>query len=130
MRRAIGIVMLALAAACGSDKITGAGTENITGSYALKTINGSALPTVVVQAPDDKLEVTTGTLDLHSDNSYLLTFELRETQGTTVTTDALIESGTFSRSSNAVSFHPSDDSGTWAASYASGGTLTATVDGV
>lgn len=130
MRRAMGIVMLALAAACGSDKISGAGSESIIGSYALKTVNGGTLPTVVVQAVDDKLEVTAGTLDLHTDGSYLLVFNLRETQGTTVTEDQSIESGTYTRSSTAVTFHPSDPSGNWTASYATGGTLTVSEDGV
>jgi hypothetical protein len=130
MRKAIGFVLLALALACGGDKVSGPGSESIAGSYSLTTIDGAALPTVVVQAPDDKLEVTTGSLSLHGDNSYLLTFNLRETQGGTVTVETLSESGAYSRASETVSFHPSDDSGDWSASYASGGTLTATLDGV
>ncbi|MFL5614958.1 MAG: hypothetical protein ACJ796_14940 [Gemmatimonadaceae bacterium] len=130
MRMAIGILLLTLAVGCGSDKINGPGNESVVGSYALKTMNGATLPTVVIQTPDDKLEVITGTLDLHTDGSYLLVFDLRETQGTAVTDDQSIESGTYSRSNTAVSFHPSDNSGVWSASYASGGILTVTEAGV
>jgi hypothetical protein len=130
MRTAMGILLLALATACGGDKVNGPGAESISGSYALQTLNGAVLPTVVAQAPDDKLEVTAGTLDLHTDGSYLLVFNLRETQGTTVTEDESIESGTYTRSSTVVSFHPSDPSGSWTAAYTAGGTLTVTEDGV
>src|SRR5437764_12682350 len=99
MRNAMGFVLLGLALACGGDKSSGPGNESITGSYSLTTVNGAALPAVVAQVPDDKLEVTTGTLALHSDNSYLLTLSLRETSAGTVTVETLSESGTYQRAS-------------------------------
>jgi len=124
MRTSRGFLLVALALACGGDNVNGPTTESVAGNYSLTMVNGSPLPFVVAEVRDDKLEVTAGSLSINADNSYALTFGLRETQGATVTTETVTEAGTYHRSSNTLSFHPNDDSGDWSASYASGGTIT------
>jgi len=127
MRKSIGLLIALLGLACGSDKMVG--PESVAGNYSLKTVNGLALPFVVIQSGRESLEVTSGALSVNGDNSYVLTFDLRETQDATVTIETTTEEGTYHRSGNALSFHPNDDSGDWSAAYASG-TLTMTTDGV
>lgn len=130
MRKSMGFLLVALALACGGDKVAGPDAEGVVGSYSLRTVNGLALPFVVAEAAGDRLEVTSGALSVNADNSYVLTFNLRETVDGSVSNDTGTEEGTYRRTNNTLSFHPNDDSGDWSASYASGGTLTMTYDGV
>ena len=130
MRNLLCTALVAVAlTACGGDKATGPNSEAITGSYALKTVDGASLPVVVAQEVNAKLEVTSATLSLNGDNTYSFTVQLRETQGTTISTGSSSEVGTYQRTNNAVAFHPSDNSGDWSAAYATGGTLTAIIEG-
>lgn len=70
--RAIAIGMIAFAAACGSDSGTPTTPEETTpvGNYTVSTVNGKALPAAVIDDPDLKVEVTTGTLVLTTDGKY------------------------------------------------------------
>jgi len=70
--RVIAASMIAFAIACGSDSGPTTPPEETTpvGSYTISTVNGKALPAAVIDDPDLKVEVTTGTLVLTTDGKY------------------------------------------------------------
>ena len=132
-RRYLAALALALAACGGSDKSTGPG-GTLEGTYALKTINGRALPAVVFQIPDDKVEITSGSVTMNANNSFSETVTLRETiTGSPVEETPITCPGTYTRSGSAITFsepETEDCGGTYTGTWSSGNTLTVNFGGV
>ena len=58
-------LLLVLSAACGDST----GPDSIAGRYVLKSIDGSPLPVVIFQMFSDKVEVTSGYLQINADGT-------------------------------------------------------------
>jgi hypothetical protein len=101
MKRSAFLLTLVLAlAACDS---TGP-DATVTGSYTLRTANGSNLPFVVQQILNDRVEITSGGLDLDGDHTFTATFGVRTVQSGTTSNTTETESGTWAQTGNQLSF--------------------------
>jgi hypothetical protein len=78
---------------------------SVRGTYQLQDIDGAALPATLFETVDGELQITSGTMVLRSDNSYVETLELRAVydDGTTETATN-IENGTYSLAGGTVTF--------------------------
>ena len=138
MLRFLQVVMVILAGglltACGDGggdggDATGPGGTSIFGTYTLETINGSSLPFVVFQVGNDKVEITAGSVQLNSDNTYSVSVTFRLTEAGTVTTETDTGAGTFTATGSTIQFSDAGDgSGPFTGSI-SGNTLTIIDDG-
>ena len=122
------VALVALGACGGGDKSTGP-SGTIAGTYSLKTVNGAALPAVVVQIGADKLEVTSGSVTMNSDNTFNGVTAFRETSSGVVDESSAVCSGTYSRSGSNVTFtetETEDCGGSYPGTWSNGNTLTVT----
>ena len=97
MRGLKSFVMVAVLVACGcsGDKTTAPG-ESMSGSFTLRTLNGSPLPGLLIQDPTGKLEVTAGTLNFNADKTWSGTVTARFTSvGGGTTTQTIAGNGTY-----------------------------------
>ena len=80
---AIGVAVLS---ACSSEKTAGP-SGSIEGTYSLQTVNNSTLPYIVDQGTSGgvsfKREIISGAATINANRTYNLTFEVRETTGST-----------------------------------------------
>ena len=121
-------LMLAAAvlAACGGDSATGPGS--VTGAYELQTIDGDALPFVVAEIGEDRLEITGGRLTLNADNSFSDRLDFRLIEDGETTTDSETVTGTYEVSGSSVTLEY--QGGEPSTVSVSGRTLTQTVEGI
>src|SRR5687768_5471834 len=78
--RTVGVLGVALAAACGGDDETLAGPDDqVVGTYTLRTVAGRAVPVVLAEEEGVKLEVVSGALTLNPNGTYAGTMTLRVT---------------------------------------------------
>jgi hypothetical protein len=77
---------------CGDDSV---GPADVAGTYILLSVNGGALPVAIGEGTDFLLEITAGSTTLNADLTCSQSFELRETDGGTVTTDTLLQPCTY-----------------------------------
>jgi hypothetical protein len=106
-----------LIAGCGSDGSTAPTPTSIAGTWNLTSVNGAALP-FVVQAANPKLEILSEQLVLNTNGTFTQTAQVRITEGTAVTNQAIADAGTWTLSGTAATFVWND-----------GSTGTATVSG-
>ena len=88
--------LIAASLACGGSESTG--PESIEGTYTLQTMGGRALPVLVLEDEDGKLEITAGSVTLRSPNAFTMALTLRQTSGTLVSTITSQAAGTWTRS--------------------------------
>lgn len=118
---------LATLAACGSDKKGTTGPKDVTGTYALTTIDGQSLPYTVPNNPDNDIVIQSGTVTLNSDHSYSI--------GGTGTSDGgspqqvIADAGTYSLSGSTVTFTSTAHSPLTYTGTATSNSLTETVPG-
>jgi hypothetical protein len=125
MRRLLAVLALTALAACKGDRTTEP-SEQLSGSYALKSVNGLALPAVIAQSGEDKYEIVSGTLTITKGSSYNLTINGRSTIAGEVTTEVLQDAGSVAMSGAAVTFTSSTPGETpMAANFSNGNTITA-----
>ena len=121
MRKALAatltVATFALAACGGGGDAIGPST--IAGTYTLQTVNGNALPAVLLEDAGYKLEVLSGSYTLNGDNSYSATASFRETENAVVTPSTESESGTYVVRGSSVTFTDSDG-------FQTGGTISGT----
>jgi hypothetical protein len=114
MRRILALLAVSLvssAVACGGSDSTSP-TADLTGTWNLSTINGSALP-FAVQASDPKIEVLNDQIIASSTGTFTETGNARFTSTTgVVTNQAFADSGTWTVSGTAVSFNFNSDGST------------------
>lgn len=102
--RILGTLLVAAAVtlgACGDS--TAPDTLNA-GTYTLRTVNGAALPFVIAQSTDEKLELTSGSVTIASAGRFTLMLAVRYTAAGNVTDDLLACDGSFQQSGNTVTF--------------------------
>lgn len=119
---------LATLAACGSDSTNGTGPMDVSGSYSLTTINGSALPFTVPGTPEHTIIITSATGTLGADHSYTIVGMGTEDGGDQ--SEVVADAGTYSISGSTVTFTSATFSGASYTAAATSSTLTATVPGV
>jgi hypothetical protein len=120
-------VIVATLAACGSDKKGVTGPTDVTGTYALATIDGNSLPFTVPNNPDHTIVIQSGTVILNSDHSYTI--------GGTGTSDGgdpqqvIADAGTYTLSGSTVTFTSTTFTSLVYTATATSTTLTETVPG-
>ncbi|CAN5837201.1 hypothetical protein BH23GEM6_BH23GEM6_24240 [soil metagenome] len=113
-------------AACGDGGPTDP-TQSAVGTYTLVQVNG-ALPALLEQFPEGRVDVVSGTLRLRGDRTYTETVNLQFTPSTgVVQTFPATENGTFTVTGSTVQFQTSD--GDTYSGTLSGNTLSYNVDG-
>jgi hypothetical protein len=80
-------------AACGGDEGTGPAT--VTGTYNLQTVDGAALPYILIQAGADRLEITGGRITLNPDNTFSDRTDYRLIEDGDTSTDSETYFGTY-----------------------------------
>ena len=115
--------------ACGGDDDPTGPSDSIYGTYALETVQGQALPAIILQVGNDLLEATAGSARLNSDNTWSASITLRLTEAGVVTTSTEGSSGTFTINNNTLQLtDPSD--GSVVTGSVSGNVLTVIEDNV
>lgn len=72
----MGAVLLA-----GCYEEVGGPAPTIFGRYSLRSVDGEAVPVIMSEVPNFKLEIMTGTILLNNDNTFTDSTELRRTDG-------------------------------------------------
>jgi hypothetical protein len=120
------LLSILLVGAC-SDSSGPGGESSITGTYILKTVNGSPLPFVLIQVGSDKLEIVSARLTLNSDMTFGDRSTIRLTEAGQVTTEEDMSVGTYTRTGNTVVLRFSD--GAQQALVINGRALSGTIEG-
>jgi hypothetical protein len=126
MRRFVALLAFAALAACGGDSSITPGT--VTGSYSLRTVNGSPLPFTVIQIGADKIEITGDVIILNEGGTFTETTSQRTTENGVVTTSTIDDAGTYTLTGTAITL-TSPESGSISGAV-SGGTMTLTLEGL
>jgi hypothetical protein len=126
MRRLVALLALATAVACGGDSTSPSAT--VTGSYSLRTVNGSPVPYTVIQIGADKYEIVSDVVTINEGGTWSETGTDRTTQNGQVTNGTITDGGTYTLNGTAITF-VSTESGTVNGSVG-GGTLTITAEGL
>ena len=127
MRRFVALLAFAALAACGGDSSTS--PASVTGSYTLRTVNGTPLPYTLIQLGNFKYEITSDVITLNDGGTFTESGADRTTEEDgTVTTSTITDAGTYTLAGTAITLN-SPDSGSINGSV-SDGTLTLTGEGV
>lgn len=126
MRRLIALFAFLAVAACGGDSATNSLSSSIAGTYTLRSVNGAVLPYVEV-VDNFKLELLSQTLTLTEGGSFNTQGTIRTTVNTQVSTTNFSDTGTYTRSGNALTLRTTSDSSTVTGTIA-GGSLTVLAD--
>jgi hypothetical protein len=118
-RQLAALVLIALAAACGSDSTTSPEAE-VAGTYTLRTINGAPLPFTLGTAGSATFVLVSSTVTLKADGTFTGSTTATETTGSSSTTSTESGSGTWTRSGTTISLRDSVDGGITTAQYADG----------
>ena len=105
--RALGVLFAAALLACG-DSGDSTGPESIEGVYALQTINGGALPTIVYEDEAAKVEIVAGAITLGPGTKWSISLTARATVDADVSTNTETLDGTWSRSASTLTLTSAD----------------------
>jgi len=97
----------AFVAACGGDGINDPG-NSVAGTYALKTVNGAALPAVIFETGGYKVEVVAANYVLAEAGTFSTSATFRETETGVVTQSTETTTGTYSVNGATITFTDSD----------------------
>ena len=123
---AIALAALATTAVACTDITTGlGGSYNITGSYDLRTFNGSFLPTISYQDNFQQHQLLSETFTIYSDGSYTDDYTVRVLTSNGGSTQNFRDTGTYQQNNNAIQFRD-DSTGDVFTGSLSGNTLTVT----
>jgi hypothetical protein len=134
MRRSFGSLVLVLAAltACGGDSGSGP-KESLPGIYALSTVDSRAVPAVLYQDTEYKLELLSGSLVFGAAGTFTESVRIRETDATGVLETPISCNGTYVQSGNALTLtepETIDCGGTYSATWDGRNTVTVDYVGV
>lgn len=121
--------LVLFAAGCGGDSSTSP-SANVSGTYSLKSVNGTAVPTTIVDQ-GITTKINSGTLTVNSGGTYSNTINFTQTVSGQQTTTNLTCNGSYTQNGNSLSFTESntaDCGGTYNGSFANGNTLTLAYD--
>jgi hypothetical protein len=107
MRKALIALTLVLVSGCVTGDIIGSKTS--TGTYVLKSVNGSALPFTLSTNGNVKTELVDETMYLYEGFTFFDKVHRRITTGTVVTTDSTTDSGNWGASNNSMGFRFNSD---------------------
>ncbi len=107
LAKLVTIGLVAFVTACGGDGINDPG-NSVAGTYALKTVNGAALPAVIFEAEGYKIEVVAANYVLAAAGTFSSTATFRETEAGVVTQSTETTTGTYSVNGTTVTFTDSD----------------------
>jgi hypothetical protein len=127
--RLLSAVLLAGLIACGGDSPTEPTQASLAGTWSLTTINGSPLPYTIALVGTDKVEVVSDVLNVSSNGTFTQLTSVRTTSNGQATTDNESDSGTYTISGTAVTFHFQSDGSTGTATW-SGNTMTVAESGL
>lgn len=98
-------VALGFTLACSGDSTGPGGSGNsVTGTYTLRTINGTAVPVVLAQVPGYSLRIMSATLTLNSPNTFSSVGTYQETTGSTTVTVSQTCTGTYTLTGTSIAF--------------------------
>jgi len=118
---------VATLAACGSDTTNGTGPMDVSGTYALTTVNGSDLPFTIPNTPEHTIVITSATATLGADNSYTISGQGTEDGGDPE--EVVADAGTYSVSGSTITFTSSTFGGASYTAAATSISFSATVPG-
>lgn len=110
MRSLLIAFVLTLVVACDSGKVIG--TSSVTGTYTLRTVNGSSLPYTLPGGGTTKTEILDDVLNLYQGNTYSESGHMRVTVNGQATNQTISESGSFSLFGTSITFTSGDGSHT------------------
>src|SRR5688500_203154 len=102
MRSVILGFVVACSVACFDDSIVGSST--VSGTYTLRTVNGSPLPYVLSETATTKTELLDRAITLHEALTYIESGHLRTTENGEATTVTTQKSGSYALLGNSVAF--------------------------
>jgi len=90
--------------ALGCNAIT-APAGALTGAYTLQSVNGGGLPYVASASGGDTVQVTSGSVAIQSDSTFVTTLSSRVASPGVVTTSTRTQGGTWTASGTTISFN-------------------------
>lgn len=108
MRKSLLLLLVAVSAACWSDKVTGSST--VYGTYTLRSVNGSSLPFTVSGSGTNKSEILSDTIWLYEGSTFAESAHYRNTVNGTATEQRITDDGSFALLGNSISFISNDRS--------------------
>ncbi|HMA19630.1 MAG TPA: hypothetical protein VKO87_02440 [Gemmatimonadaceae bacterium] len=84
------------------------GTSSVTGTYTLRTVNGSSLPYTLPGGGTTKTEILDDVLNLYQGNTYSESGHMRVTVNGQVTTQIISEPGSYSLFGTSITFTSGD----------------------
>jgi hypothetical protein len=105
MRKRFALACLAALVACGGDSTS---PTSIAGTYNLTSVDGSGLP-FIAQASGPMIEVLSDQIIASAGGTFSESGINRFTSGTAVTTDTITDTGTYTVSGTAITFHFNSD---------------------
>jgi hypothetical protein len=112
-----------LLAACGSDTTAPNSGPVVTGTWNLRSVNGTSLPFAFAPSQGTTTTITASVLTISVDGTYNEVLNIRFVNGATVTTTTATEVGTWTGSGGSITFHNPTNNATYQGSV-SGSTLT------
>jgi hypothetical protein len=94
MRKALIAFVAALSLACFDEGVTGSST--VTGTYTLRTVNGSPLPYTIPGGGAVKTEIVSDTITLFQGGTFARARDSRITENGQVTMQSATETGSYS----------------------------------
>ncbi len=94
------ILVAVLLAGCYEE--VGGPAPTIFGRYTLRSVDGEAVPVIMSQVPNFKLEIMTGTITLNSDNTFKDSTDMRRTDGTVARIVTDVAQGSFVRTGDVI----------------------------
>jgi hypothetical protein len=117
--------LVAFAVACG-DATTGPSDE-VVGTYTLRTVNGGSLPFTLVNSGSARIELLSSSVTLRQNSTFSAVLTVRQTVGTLVTTQSDSSNGTWARSGSTLTLNEGGTTST--ATYQADGSIAITDGG-
>ena len=103
----IALGALAMSSVACSDIVGGYGGNSITGSYDLRTFNGSTLPTIAFNDGFEQRDILEETFNIYSDGTYTDDYTPRISNQSGQRTQTFRDTGTYQQNNTALAFRDS-----------------------
>lgn len=122
---AIAVAALATSGVACTDITTGLGSTEISGSYQLRTFNGSVLPTISYQDQFQQHQLLSETFTIFTDGTYRDDYTVRIFTSNGNSVQSFTDTGTYQQNNTAINFRD-DSTGDVFTGSVNGNTLTVT----